>query len=36
VAMYKGIMEYYVILLQEMEEQGEVLTETLKKAYDLQ
>lgn len=35
VAMFKGIIEYYVRLLEEMDTQGEVLIQTLKKAYKL-
>ena len=33
VAMYKGIIEYYIMLLTELNEQGEVLIGTLKKEY---
>ena len=35
VAMYKGIIEYYVILLKEMDKQGEVLIQTLEREYKL-
>ncbi len=35
VAMYKGIIEYYVVLLKEMHKQGEGLIQTLKNEYDL-
>ena len=35
IAMYKGIIEYYVRLLSEMNEQGDVLMETLKSEYKL-
>lgn len=35
VTMYKGIIEYYVTLLHEMNKQGELLIETLKSEYDL-
>lgn len=35
VVMYKGIIEYYSVLLKEMAEQGKVLTQTLNKEYKL-
>ena len=35
IVMYKGIIEYYVRLLSEMNEQGDVLMETLKSEYKL-
>lgn len=35
VAMYKGIIEYYVMLLKEMNKQGDVLIQTLKSEYRL-
>ena len=35
VAMYKGIIEYYVALLKEMDKQGEILIQTLKREYKL-
>jgi len=35
VAMYKGIMEYYVLLLNEMDEQAQVLIKTLHQEYKL-
>jgi len=36
VSMYSGIIEYYVILLKEMDKQGEVLIQTLKSKYKLE
>lgn len=35
VAMYKGIIEYYIILLKEMDKQGELLIYSLKSEYKL-
>ena len=35
VAMYKGIIMYYVVLLKAMDKQGEVLTQTLEREYKL-
>lgn len=35
IAMYKGIMQYYVFLLKELDKQGATLTQTLKEEYKL-
>lgn len=35
VAMYKGIIEYYVVLLHEMDKHGEILIQTLEREYKL-
>lgn len=35
VAMYKGIIEYYVVLLKETGHQGKILIQTLESEYDL-
>ena len=36
VAMYEGIIEYYVVLLKQLDEQGEVLIQTLESEYKLE